>query len=51
MHIACPIHNEFMYTFLNKFQETEIEIQVNIIEFQGDKIEFREMKMNFREIK
>ena len=54
MHIAFPIHNEFMYIFLNQIflpNFRKIKFQGNVIELQGDKIDFPEMKINFREIK
>ena len=31
MHIACPIHNKFIYIFLTK----------NLNQFQGNEIKFR----------
>ena len=51
INIACPIHNEFMYIFLNqKFLPIfrKIKFQENVIEFQGHKIEFRGNEIEFQ---
>ena len=54
MHIAVPIHNEFICIFLKpnfftQFQENVIEFQGNEIEFRGNSIEFRGNEIEFRD--
>ena len=60
IHIACPIHNEFMYILKpkirtqfqenkRKFQGNSIEFQGNLFEFQGNLIEFQENLIEFQE--